>query len=256
MREADELETIERERAKQRQRAHGGTAPGRAADTVGKVAGSESGETREKLAAAVGMKARSFAKARTVYQAAQAGSELAAKQMSALDTGETTINAAYQDVRREEALQSGAAGLADPDLAPALAERTVSKLGDLWLLGNHHKLLCGDATDADQVRHLMGGKRAVLMATDPPYLVDYDGGNHPQSWNAAGARRSSAAKTKHWDTYREPARRRRVLRKLPARRLGRGAQRAAHDLSVLRHAAGRDGACAPGGPTGCSPTRC
>jgi DNA modification methylase/ParB-like chromosome segregation protein Spo0J len=205
MREADQLESIERERAKQRQRAHGGTAPGRAADSCGKVAGSESGETREKLAAAVGMKARSFAKARTVYQAAQAGSELAAGQMSALDSGETTINAAYQDVRREEALRGDAAGLTDPDLTPALAERTVSALGDLWLLGEHHKLLCGNATDADQVQRLMGQQRAVLMATDPPYLVDYDGGNHPQSWNAAGRRRSSAAKTKHWDAYREPA---------------------------------------------------
>jgi DNA modification methylase len=205
MHEADQLELLERERAKQRQRAHGGTAPGRAADSGGKLAGSESGETREKLAAAVGMKGRSFAKARTVYQAAQAGCELAAKQMSALDSGETTINAAYQDVRREEALRGGAAGLTDPDLAPALAERTVSKLGDLWLLGDHHKLLCGDATDADQVRHLMSGQRAVLMATDPPYLVDYDGGNHPQSWNVSGGHRSSAARTKHWDAYREPA---------------------------------------------------
>jgi DNA modification methylase len=205
MREADQLETIERQRAKRRQRVHGGTAPGRAADTVGNLAGSESGETREKLAAAVGMKARSFAKVRTVYQAAQAGSELAAKQMSALDSGETTINAAYQDVRREEALQCDAAGLVDPDLAPTLAEQAVSALGDLWLLGDRHKLACGDATDPEQVRRLMGGQRAVLMATDPPYLVDYDGGNHPQSWSATGRRRSSAAKTKHWDAYREPA---------------------------------------------------
>ncbi len=103
MREADQLEAIERERAKQRQRRHGGTAPGRSADTAGKLAGSEAGETRDKVAAAVGMKARSFAKVRTVYKAAQQGSELAAKQLSALDAGETTINAAYQDVRREEA---------------------------------------------------------------------------------------------------------------------------------------------------------
>ena len=26
------------------------------------------------------------------------------------------------------------------------------------------------------------------MATDPPYLVDYDGGNHPQTWRPDGAR--------------------------------------------------------------------
>ena len=103
MREADQLETIERERAEQRRRHHGGTAPGRSADTAGNIAGSEAGETRDKVAAAVGMKARSFAKVRSVYKAAQQGSEVAAKQLSALDAGEITINAAYQDVRREEA---------------------------------------------------------------------------------------------------------------------------------------------------------
>ena len=27
----------------------------------------------------------------------------------------------------------------------------------------------------------MDGKRASLMVTDPPYLVNYDGGNHPPS---------------------------------------------------------------------------
>ena len=205
MREADQLEAIERLRAKQRQRLHGGTAPGRSADSGGNLAGSESGETRERLAAAVGMKARSFAKARTVYQAAQAGSAVGARQMSALDAGETTINAAYQDVRREEARHCGAAGLVDPDLTPALTEQDVSALGDLWLLGDRHRLLCGDATDPEQVRSLMGGQRAVLMATDPPYLVNYDGGNHPQTWSASDQRCSSAAKTKHWDAYSDPA---------------------------------------------------
>ena len=34
----------------------------------------------------------------------------------------------------------------------------------------------------------MAGERASLMATDPPYLVDYDGGNHPQTWGKDGKR--------------------------------------------------------------------
>jgi hypothetical protein len=42
--------------------------------------------------------------------------------------------------------------------------------------------MCGDSTSADDVLELMSGERAALMATDPPYLVDYDGGNHPQSF--------------------------------------------------------------------------
>ena len=47
----------------------------------------------------------------------------------------------------------------------------------------------------------MAGERAALMATDPPYLVDYDGGNHPQTWGKDGKPISAEEKTKHWDAY-------------------------------------------------------
>lgn len=49
------------------------------------------------------------------------------------------------------------------------------------VLKSLHRLLCGDATNADHVRRLMAGERANLFQTDPPYAVDYDGCNHPQS---------------------------------------------------------------------------
>lgn len=55
--------------------------------------------------------------------------------------------------------------------APAEAEVYV-KSGELWLLGEH-RLLCGDSTKSSDVARLMGGKKAVLMATDPPYGVAY-----------------------------------------------------------------------------------
>ena len=54
----------------------------------------------------------------------------------------------------------------------------VSRPGDLWVLGSH-RLLCGDSTRPEDVQRLMNGERASLFATDPPYLVDYDGTNHP-----------------------------------------------------------------------------
>ncbi len=54
----------------------------------------------------------------------------------------------------------------------------VTQPGDLWVLGDH-RLLCGDSTNPDDVIRLMNGERAALFATDPPYLVDYDGTNHP-----------------------------------------------------------------------------
>ena len=36
-----------------------------------------------------------------------------------------------------------------------------------------HLLACGDSTDPEVVARVMGGERAVLMATDPPYGVGY-----------------------------------------------------------------------------------
>ena len=71
-------------------------------------------------------------------------------------------------------------GLTDADHIPEPPEEPVSKVGDLWLLGDH-RVLCGDSTDHHDVKIVMNGEKARLMATDPPYLVDYTGGNHPDS---------------------------------------------------------------------------
>jgi DNA modification methylase len=48
------------------------------------------------------------------------------------------------------------------DMAP------VTKLGDLWLMGNH-RLMCGDARRAAHISKLMAGCRADLAFLDPPY---------------------------------------------------------------------------------------
>lgn len=61
----------------------------------------------------------------------------------------------------------------DADLTPPAEAK--SKLGELYKLGEH-RLLCGDATDPDQVSRLMGGVRGDMVFTDPPYNVDYEGG--------------------------------------------------------------------------------
>jgi DNA modification methylase len=54
----------------------------------------------------------------------------------------------------------------------------VTRPGDLWHLGDH-RLHCGDSTKPDDVARLMAGETAVLLATDPPYAVDYSGDNRP-----------------------------------------------------------------------------
>ncbi|RMF71540.1 MAG: site-specific DNA-methyltransferase, partial [Planctomycetota bacterium] len=60
-------------------------------------------------------------------------------------------------------------------------EVAVTRPGDVWLLGDH-RLLCGDATNADHVARLFAGATAGLMVTDPPYGVSY----HPEWRQAAG----------------------------------------------------------------------
>lgn len=63
--------------------------------------------------------------------------------------------------------------------------------------------MCGDSCQAQDVGRLMAGRRAQLLATDWPYGVGYDGGNHPATWNKAGRRISAADKTRHWDDYHD-----------------------------------------------------
>ena len=50
----------------------------------------------------------------------------------------------------------------------------VATLGDIWKLGQHF-LLVGDATDHEAIATFMGGVRADLLLTDPPYNVAYEG---------------------------------------------------------------------------------
>jgi len=42
------------------------------------------------------------------------------------------------------------------------------KPGDVWALGDH-RLMCGDSTDLETVKKLMGGALADMVFTDPPY---------------------------------------------------------------------------------------
>lgn len=50
----------------------------------------------------------------------------------------------------------------------------VTKPGDLWTLGDH-RLICGDALNADTYACLMGKEKADMVLTDPPYNVPIDG---------------------------------------------------------------------------------
>jgi len=56
---------------------------------------------------------------------------------------------------------------------PPVPEHPVSRVGDLWLCGKH-RVLCGDATRPEDVAHVLGECRPILMTTDPPYGIELD----------------------------------------------------------------------------------
>lgn len=60
----------------------------------------------------------------------------------------------------------------DFDLTAALEKASFVERGDVWTVGRH-KLMCGDATSADDVNTLMGSVKANLILTDPPYGVSF-----------------------------------------------------------------------------------
>ena len=79
----------------------------------------------------------------------------------------------FSDEELAAALSPATGGLTDEDDAPPLQETPVSRLGDIWCLGQH-RVGCGDSTDASAVAALLGSVKPMLMVTDPPYGVDYD----------------------------------------------------------------------------------
>jgi DNA modification methylase len=74
----------------------------------------------------------------------------------------------------EELIQSQRMELQDE--APALDDRPVSRLGDLWKLGDH-RLLCGDATSPEDMDRVLANDPCDMVFADLPYNVNYTGKN-------------------------------------------------------------------------------
>jgi DNA modification methylase len=71
-------------------------------------------------------------------------------------------------------------GLTDEDEVPEAPEEPITKLGDIWKLGNH-RLMCGDSVDYEDVHKLMNNKIADLVNTDPPYGDNYQSNRRTKS---------------------------------------------------------------------------
>lgn len=89
----------------------------------------------------------------------------------------------------------------DPDAAAEAIDVPVSRAGSIWRLGRH-RLMCGDATDPDDVAQLLSGEKLDLVITDPPYNVDY--GAKTEFLEAylgqEGSRKNSTIENDHMDT--------------------------------------------------------
>jgi ParB-like chromosome segregation protein Spo0J len=100
----------------------------------------------------------------------------AAELATILAAADAVVDAAPAEEQPDSA-SSDAAGAAqaaddaepDPaDAEPEAPRQSVTRPGDLWLLGEH-RLLCGDSTDAASVARVMADDRAALLFTSPPY---------------------------------------------------------------------------------------
>ena len=60
----------------------------------------------------------------------------------------------------------------DENEIPEPPAEAKSKLGDLYKLGNHY-LYCGDSTDKNSYKKILGEDKAHLVITDPPWNVNY-----------------------------------------------------------------------------------
>lgn len=87
----------------------------------------------------------------------------------------TGFSLAEIDLVLDEASDASPEGRDAPeDEVPPVGATAVTAPGDIWRLGRH-RLICGDARDADVFHRLMGETRADLVFTDPPYNVRIDG---------------------------------------------------------------------------------
>jgi len=65
-------------------------------------------------------------------------------------------------------------GLTDEDAVPDVPDEPITKVGDIYQLGNH-RLMCGDSTSVDAVERLVDNAKIDLCYTDPPYGINEKG---------------------------------------------------------------------------------
>lgn len=90
-------------------------------------------------------------------------------------SGETDLRISGFEMGEIDVAVEGA-GIDEEDALPAPDETStpVTKLGDLWLLGEH-RILCADALVDESYVQLLGAERAQMVFTDPPWNIPIAG---------------------------------------------------------------------------------
>lgn len=94
--------------------------------------------------------------------------------LSQIETADGTVRRLLDDLAAEAERHQPRLPV-DPDEVGDVTG-AVTRRGDTWELGPH-RLRCGDATDVSDVSAVVNGEQPVVLWTDPPYGVDYEGAN-------------------------------------------------------------------------------
>ena len=106
---------------------------------------------------------------------------------TAILAGEISIPSVYLDDSGESPEEADT----PTEMPPARVKR-----GDIWILGKH-RLMCGDASDKEDVDALIHKKVMHLLNTDPPYNVKVE----PRSGNAMATRKGKGLPLMHHQKF-------------------------------------------------------
>lgn len=114
---------------------------------------------------------------------AEANNEVLKALMDSLEFDSPAVKEMLDGLARDSGILAEQVQVVE-DEVPEPPKVPVTKPGDLWVLGEH-RLLCGDSTDRQAVERLMGGEKAALCFTSPPYAQqrDYTAESKGQDWD-------------------------------------------------------------------------
>jgi len=112
--------------------------------------------------------------------------------MQNIQTGEAGLQEMLSGLAEDNGLYFGEEEVpedAEPqiDKAEELREKWGVETGQMWQLGEH-RIVCGDCTDKLVVDRVMGGEKADMVFTDPPYNVSYQDNESIESLKARNRR--------------------------------------------------------------------